>query len=48
MPKPDESDRAADLLERLLTDAKFRAAFRRNPAAVARKYELDFSRTKPV
>ena len=42
MPKqPDQHDRAADLLERLLTDPKFRAAFRRNPAAAAKKYELD-------
>ena len=41
MPKLDESDRAADLLERLLTDARFRAAFRRDPAAAARKYELN-------
>lgn len=31
--RPDDSDRAADLLERLLTDPGFRRDFRRDPAA---------------
>src|SRR3954452_14130924 len=34
-------DRAARLLERLLTDAELRARFRRDPAAVAREADLD-------
>src|SRR3954465_2714036 len=34
-------DRAARLLERLLTDAELRARFRRDPAAVAREAALD-------
>jgi putative modified peptide len=37
----DQNERAADLLERLLTDKAFRASFRKNPSAAARKYGLD-------
>src|SRR5919197_462216 len=36
-----EDDRAARLLERLLTDAELRARFRRDPAAVAREAQLE-------
>src|SRR3954469_9758656 len=36
-----DDDRAARLLERLLTDAELRARFRRDPAAVAREAHLD-------
>jgi putative modified peptide len=36
-----EADRAARLLERLLTDAEFRARFRRDPAATCRQAGLD-------
>ena len=39
-PLPDESERAAELLERLLTDADFRARFRRDPAAACEDFEL--------
>ena len=41
MAATDRHDRAADLLERLLTDRAFRASFRQNPAAAAKKYGLD-------
>jgi cell wall-associated NlpC family hydrolase len=36
-----EDDRAARLLEQLLTDPQLRARFRRDPAAVAREADLD-------
>jgi hypothetical protein len=36
----DQNERAADLLERLLTDKEFRASFRQNPAAAAKKFGL--------
>jgi putative modified peptide len=35
-----EDERAAELLEKLLTDGEFRASFRRNPAAACEEYEL--------
>jgi cell wall-associated NlpC family hydrolase len=42
MPEPtDDHRRAADLLERLLVDAAFRADFRRDPAAACRDYGLE-------
>jgi hypothetical protein len=37
----EEAARSADLLERLLTDAKFRAEFRKDPAGVARNFGVD-------
>ncbi|HEU5213336.1 MAG TPA: NlpC/P60 family protein [Gaiellaceae bacterium] len=40
MNRAEESERVAELLERLLTDAAFRRAFRRDPVAACRAYEL--------
>jgi cell wall-associated NlpC family hydrolase len=39
MSSPEE-DRAAELLERLLTDGEFRSSFRRNPAAACEAFDL--------
>ncbi|MCW3063448.1 MAG: putative modified peptide, partial [Solirubrobacterales bacterium] len=39
MPAP-EVDRAAELLERLLTDAAFRARFRSSPSDACTEYDL--------
>ncbi len=41
MKLSEEATRLADLLERLLTDAKFRAEFRKDPAGVARTFGVD-------
>ena len=38
--QPAEEDRAAELLERLLTDGEFRAQFRRNPAGACAAFDL--------
>jgi cell wall-associated NlpC family hydrolase len=40
VPPPDEGDRAAELLERLLVDGEFRALFRRDPAAACQEFDL--------
>jgi cell wall-associated NlpC family hydrolase len=37
---PDETRQAADLIERLLTDAAFRAEFRRDPASACERFGL--------
>src|SRR3954471_13708723 len=41
MPSTDVAERAAELIERLLTDRRFRAEFRRSPARLCAEYELD-------
>jgi hypothetical protein len=40
LSSPDETKQAADLIERLLTDAPFRAEFRRDPATACEKFGL--------
>ena len=37
---PEETNQAADLIERLLTDAGFRAEFRRDPASACERFGL--------
>src|SRR5689334_15713858 len=41
MAPTDVPERAAELIERLLTDRRFRAEFRRSPARLCAEYELD-------
>ncbi len=41
MSSPEETKQAADLIERLLTDATFRGEFRRDPAAACEKFGLN-------
>ena len=40
MSSPEETKQAADLIERLLTDASFRSEFRRDPATACEKFGL--------
>ena len=40
LSSPEETRKAADLIERLLTDAAFRAEFRRNPAGACERFGL--------
>src|SRR5689334_20189438 len=41
MAQTEVAERAAELIERLLTDRRFRAEFRRSPARLCAEYELD-------
>jgi cell wall-associated NlpC family hydrolase len=41
VPRADESERVAALLERLLTDGEFRRRFRRSPATACREWGLE-------
>src|SRR4051794_34849608 len=40
MSRSDDAERAAELIERLLVDAGFRARFRQDPAAACHEYQL--------
>src|SRR3954464_13345462 len=40
MSPSDEAERAAELIERLLTDASFRARFRRDPSGACHEHQL--------